>query len=173
MTGPTRMAALVSLGTFFLAPGVFGQSTSQSNPTPSQADFDVCNKQAEAQSGTPSAAAKPRTGPMITGPGTPAPGTQGSPAPSMSSGATTGTTTPGTAEERAQSAGGAQAVRPAPESSQGTSSGNSAGGSRDMRITGSDVPGAREAGLSGMAAAGHSDAAYQQAYRDCMKSRGF
>jgi len=81
---------------------------------------------------------------MITGPGTPATGSPGSPAPSSSTDATAGTTTPG-----------------------------AAGGGKDMRITGSDVPGAREAGLSGMAAAGQSDAAYQQAYRDCMKSRGF
>ena len=141
MTLPIRIAALVSLGTLFLAPAVFGQSTSQSNPTPSQADFDACNKQAEAQAGTPSAAARPRTGPMITGPGTPATGTQ--------------------------------PVSPPPTEGGQTSSGTAAGGSKDVRITGSDVPGAREAGLSGMAAAGQSDVAYQQAYRDCMKTRGF
>ncbi len=151
--------ATVGLSTLFMAPTVFGQSTSQSNPTPGQADFDACNKQAEAQAGTPSAAARQRTGPMITGPATPETGAQGGPAPSSSSGPTAGTTT-GAAGERAQSAGGAQPVRPA-------------GGSKDVRITGSDVPGAREAGLSGMAAAGQSDVAYQQAYRDCMKSRGF
>jgi hypothetical protein len=172
MTLPTRIGALVSLGTLFLAPAVFGQSISQSNPTPSRADFDPCNKQAEAQAGTPSAAARPRTGPMITGPGTPAPGAQGGPAPSSSSGPIAGTTAPGAVGERAQSAGGAQPVPPTTESGQ-TSSGPAAGGSKDVRITGSDEPGAREAGLSGMAAAGRSDAAYQQAYRDCMKTRGF
>jgi len=174
MTLPMRIAAVVGLGTLFIAPAVFGQSTSQSNPTPGQADFDACNKQAEAQAGTPSAAARPRTGPMITGPATPETGAQGGPAPSSSSGPSAGTTTPGAAGERAQSAGGAQPVRPATESDQATSSsGNAAGGSKDVRITGSDVPGAREAGLSGMGAAGQSDVAYQQAYRDCMKSRGF
>ena len=163
MTIPMRIAAVVGLGTLFIAPAVFGQSTSQSNPTPGQADFDACNKQAEAQAGSPSAAARPRTGPMITGPATPETGAQGGP----------GTTTPGAAGERAQSAGGAQPVRPATESNQAaSSSGNAASGSKDVRITGSDVPGAREAGLSGMAA-GQSDVAYQQAYRDCMKSRGF
>ncbi len=173
MTLPMRIAAVVGLGTLSMAPAVFGQSTSQSNPTPGQADFDACNKQAEAQAGTPSAAARPRTGPMVTGPGTPETGAQGGPAPSSSSGPTAGTTTPGAAGERAQSAGGAQPVRPATESSQATSPGNAPGGAKDVRITGSDVPGAREAGLSGMAAAGQSDVAYQQAYRDCMKSRGF
>jgi len=30
-----------------------------------------------------------------------------------------------------------------------------------------------EAGVHGMAAAGASDPAYQQAYRDCMRRRGF
>jgi len=148
MTLRKRIAAILGLGALVMAPTVFGQSTSQSNQTPGQADFDACNKQAGAQAGTPSAAARPRTGPMITGPATPETGAQGSPA-APSSGA------------------------PATESSQATSPGNAPGGANDVRITGSDVPGAREAGLSGMAAAGQSDVAYQQAYRDCMKSRGF
>jgi hypothetical protein len=30
-----------------------------------------------------------------------------------------------------------------------------------------------DAGLSGIAQAGQSDAAYQQSYRECMKGRGF
>src|SRR5262245_5264951 len=101
MTLPARIAALVSLGTLFLAPAVFGQSTSQSNPSPSQVDF-TCNKQAEAKVGSPSAAARPRTGPMITGPGTPATDSPGSPAPLSSSDATAGATIPGAAGERPQ-----------------------------------------------------------------------
>ena len=177
MTLPTRIAAVVGLSTLFMAPMVFAQSTSQTSPspTPGQTDFDACNKQAEAQAATPSAAARPRTGPMITGPAaTPGAGAQGAPTPSSSSGPSSGTTTPGAAGERSQSVGGAQPVRPATDSDRATSSsGNAASGSKDMRITGSDVPGAREAALSGMAPAGQSDVAYQQAYRDCMKSRGF
>jgi len=43
--------------------------------------------------------------------------------------------------------------------------------------TGSSVSGSTSAGvdaqLRGMAAAGRTDDAYNQAYRDCMKSRGF
>jgi hypothetical protein len=129
MTLPMRIATVVSLGTLFLAPAVFGQS-SQSHPSPTQADFDACNKEAAAKAGNPSAAVRPRTGPMITGPGTPETGSQSGAAASTPRG-------------------------------------------KDMRITGSDVPGAREAGLTGMAAAGLSDVAYQEAYRDCMESRGF
>ena len=56
MTLPTKLAALVTLGTLFVAPAVFGQNTgqssqpsSQSTPTATQADFDACNKQAAAQ----------------------------------------------------------------------------------------------------------------------------
>src|SRR5262249_60216242 len=130
MTSPMRIAVLVSVATLFLTPSVFGQGTSQTSSTPSPADFDACNQQAKAQAGSPSASARPRTGPMITGPGTPETGSQSGAAASTPRG-------------------------------------------KDMRITGSDVPGAREAGLSGMAPAGLSDVAYQEAYRDCMQSRGF
>jgi hypothetical protein len=127
MTLPIRIATVVSLSTLFLAPAVMAQ-TSQSNPSPTQADFDACNKHAAANAGSPSAAIKPRTGPMITGPGTP------------------------------ETQSGAAASTPS---------------GQDMRITGSEVPGAREAGLTGMAPASLSDVAYQEAYRDCMQSRGF
>src|SRR5262245_10818350 len=172
MTSPMRIAVLVSVATLFLPPLVFAQSTSQTSPTPSQADFDACNQQAKAQASSPSAAARPRTGPMITGPGTPEAGTQGVPGPSSPSGTTAGTATSGAADDRAQRGGGAPSVKAPAESGQAPS-GTAAGGSKDVRITGSDIPGAREAGLTGMAAAGQNDVAYQQAYRDCMKSRGF
>jgi len=150
MTLPIRIATVVSLGTFLLAPAVFGQSSQSSQRTaaPSQADFDACNKEAAAKAGNPSASPRPRTGPMITGPGTPETGSQKGPAPSTS-GTTTGSTPLGTAGAGTDGAG------------------------KDMRITGSEVPGAREAGLTGMAPAGLSDVAYQEAYRDCMESRGF
>jgi hypothetical protein len=131
---------------------VFGQSSqsNQSTATPSQADFDACNKHAAANAGNPSAAVKPRTGPMITGPRTPEIGSQSSSSAATSSGPTAGSTPPATA-----------------------GAGNDGRGAKDMRVTGSDVPGAREAGLTGMAPAGLSDVAYQEAYRDCMESRGF
>jgi len=155
MTLPFRIATVVTVSTLFLAPVVFGQSTqsgqsSQSKSTPTSADFDACNKEAAAKAGNPSASARPRTGPMVTGPGTPESGSQRGPAPAPStSGTTPGSTPPGTA---------------------GAGTG---GAAKDMRVTGSEVPGAREAGLSGMAPAGLSDVAYQEAYRDCMESRGF
>jgi hypothetical protein len=173
MSKSTRIAAVMSIGTLFVVPASWAQNTNPSKPVPSQADFDACNKQAEAQAGSPSAAAKPRTGPMITGSGTPETGAQGGPAPSTPGTSAVGSTTPGAAGESSQNTGGAQVVRPATEGSQATSSGNVANRTSDIRITGSDTPGAREAGLTGMSPSAQNDAAYQQAYRDCMKSRGF
>src|SRR5262249_44972448 len=86
MTLPFRIATVVTVSTLFLAPVVFGQSTqsaqsSQSKSTPTSADFDACNKEAAAKAGNPSASPRPRTGPMVTGPGTPESGSQRGPAP--------------------------------------------------------------------------------------------
>src|SRR6266480_4333243 len=110
---------------------------------------------------------------MITRPGTSETGAQAGPAPSSATSSTAVTSGQGGASEGVQKSGGAQApaATDAEESPVGRS-GNAAGGTKDVRITGSDVPGTREAGLPGMSAAGQSDAAYQQAYRDCMQSRG-
>jgi hypothetical protein len=108
--------ALVA-GAGLLAVASAGQAAQQ----PTQADFDACNKEAQAKAGG-APAASPSTG---TSPSTGARG-----------GATTGggATTPG---------GGA------------TTSGSS-----DQQ-------------LQGMAAAGQSDPAYQQTYRECLQRRGF
>src|SRR5437870_12066074 len=100
MSKSIRSAAIMSIGTLFVVPAALAQSPNPTNTAPSQADFDVCNKQAEAQAGSPSAAAKPRTGPIITGSGTPETGAQGGPAPSSPSASTPSTTTPGAAGEK-------------------------------------------------------------------------
>jgi hypothetical protein len=103
--------ALVA-GAGLLAVASAGQAAQQ----PSQADFDACNKEAQAKAGG-APAASPSTGT--------------SPSSGARGGATTGggATTPG-------------------------------GGSSDQQ-------------LQGMAAAGQSDPAYQQAYRECLQRRGF
>src|SRR5437588_5378909 len=101
MFSSIRIAAIMSIGTLCVVPVALAQGTNPTGPAPTQADFDVCNKQAEAQAGSPSAAAKPRTGPMITGPVTPPEtGAQGGPAPSSPSASTPSTTTPGAAGEK-------------------------------------------------------------------------
>ncbi len=53
MSRPIRLATLVTIATFFIVPAAFGQTTSPAKPGPSQVDFDACNKQAEAQAGSP------------------------------------------------------------------------------------------------------------------------
>lgn len=95
---------------------------------PTQADFDACNR--EAQAGGQNPAASPRSG------------TSAPTSSSTSSGS--GTMSSGT-----------------------SGSTGSAGGSMSSGSTSSD------AALQGMAAAGAGDQTYQQAYRDCMKRRGF
>src|SRR5438309_7509753 len=138
MFSSIRIAAIMSIGMFFVVPVALAQGTNPTGPAPTQADFDVCNKQAEAQAGSPSAAAKPRTGPMITGPVTPETGAQGGPAPSSPGASTPSTTTPGAAGEKPQNAGGAQVVRPDAEGAQTTGSANAGNPTKDVRITGSD-----------------------------------
>ncbi len=105
---------------------------------PSQADFDACNKEAQAKAGSPAAS------PGTTGSGS---GASGAPGAGTSGGAS-GSTSGGVSG----SAGGAS----------GTTGGSSVSGGAS---TTSD--------LQGMASAGQADPAYQQAYRDCMKRRGF
>jgi hypothetical protein len=125
----TATAALLAL-----AGGVVAQST-----TPSQADFDLCNREAQAKVSSPSASpsASPSPGAITTQP-------SASPATGAGSGA--GTTT--------GSAGGTTGGAP-------SASGPMPGGS----TAGSD--------LRGIAPDKTGDMAYQTAYRDCMKQRGF
>lgn len=90
--------------------------------SPTQADFDACNREAKAQVTSPAAS-----------PGTAGRGVTGG------TGSGTGSTMPGSL--------------PSP--------------------SGPGVSGSVEEPLQGMAAAGTTDPAYQQSYRDCMRRRGF
>ena len=117
---------------------------------PGQADFDICNQQAQTQAASPSAA--PAAGGAVTAkPGTPvspsaAPATEtpSTPSPSAASGADPGTK-PGTPVSPS-----AETQTPAPGAS-----------------TASDD-------LSrGMAASGQADPGFRYAYIECMKKRGF
>jgi hypothetical protein len=127
---------------------------------PKQADFDVCNREAQARAGSPSAApATEREG--ASKPGTPvspsaAPATK-SPSPPPTSGDTG--TRPGTPVSPSAAPTDAPKTPP-PPSTTGTPSGTSSASTSD-HLSG------------GMAAAGESDAAFKRAYMDCMKRRGF
>jgi hypothetical protein len=126
---------------------------------PKQADFDVCNREAQARAGSPSPAPTEREG--ASKPGTPvspsaAPATKSPSPPPMSGDAGTRRGTP-----VSPSAAPTDAPKtPPPPSTTGTPSGTSSASTSD-RLS------------HGMAAAGQSDPAFKRAYIDCMKRRGF
>jgi hypothetical protein len=100
-------------------------------PTPNQADFDTCNREAQTRATSPAASPGGTTG--ATGV-TPAPPPPSNPSRGVTSRPPTDPSTGGSSTGRAAS----------PDSS-----------------------------LTGISGAGQSDPAYQQAYRDCLKRRGF
>lgn len=116
---------------------------------PTQADFDACNREAQAL-GSPSASpGAPSTGTTSSGMGAGrASDSSGSVSTSASGpgGTTTSTITPGGAT---------------------TSTAATPRGDLSSSSTSDDRS------LAGIAPAGKSDPAYQQAYRDCLKRRGF
>lgn len=131
-------AAFVALGTDAIA------------QTATEADFDACNRVAQAAS---------------------ARGTLGS---SGSAGSVSGgadPTAPPTFDTNRQinSSGRISSSAGSPGTNSGTTSSSGATGSPSA----SPRTSATDMHLTGMAATGHGHAAYQQAYRDCMKQRGF
>jgi hypothetical protein len=109
-----------------------------------QADFDTCNEQAKVMAATPSASPSASGGSTMTSPGNPDANRQPNATGRISGSAGSPGTGAGTTGIGATAAGGA---------------GGPAYGS--------------EVQLRGMASAGAGDDAYRQAYRDCMKARGF
>lgn len=135
------MARLTRVTALFTVVAVFAAWTGAFAADPTQADFDACNKEAQAASGTPAAS-----------PGTSTPSASGS------------VSAPGA------SASGSVSTSPSPTPSTSpstTTPGPSVSGGTGTTDTASDPL------LRGIAAAGQTDAAYQQAYKDCMKRRGF
>jgi hypothetical protein len=111
---------------------------------PSQADFDACNREAQASSNPAASPGAPGAG-SSTRPGAVTPGTSNAPQ----------TTTPA----------------PPPTAGGTSSPSTSGGGSTAGGGTGSSSVGSES--LQGIASAGANDPNYQKAYRDCMKRRGF
>ena len=130
MRNAMTIAAAIVTGSSVLAfyGGAFAGTGSAKTPT--RADFDVCNRQAQ-QSHAGSAS------PGSTGAGS-----------SVTSGVGAGAASGGT-----------------------MSGGSTLNSSSSMTSGGLGVSG--DIQLRGMATAGSSDPAYQQAYRDCMKKNGF
>jgi hypothetical protein len=108
--------------------------------SPTQADFDACNTQAQAMASSP--AASPGSGGQT--------GTMGSDSPKPGAGSMSGGTSVGGGASGTGSASGGVSASPS----------TSAGSDSDAQ-------------LQGISSAHAGDAAYKQAYRDCMKGRGF
>jgi hypothetical protein len=131
-------------------------ATLASAAQPTQADFDACNRMAQAAGSSPSASpqAGGATGPSITTP---------SGTPDSTGGV--------------QQGGGAGKTGPMITGSGRDAS--STGGVREgTGAVAKDATGAPSAGtpndqLQGMAEQGMKDPAYKTAYQDCMKKRGF
>ena len=132
---------------------------------PTQDDFDLCNRAAQAAVSSPSASPQTSVGPGgATIPVTPTPGgAPGSalPPPPRTPESTAGVQAPRTPESTA----GVPPPR-ALESTAGVQAGSGAG-------TTPTSTGGSSAALGGMLDRGMMDPAYKSAYQSCMKQRGF
>jgi hypothetical protein len=141
-------AALAAAGLLTLGGGAYAQ-------TATQADFDACNRMGQAAT-------------VHSGAGgfTASSGSVGTGGPmSMSSGAGAPSTD---ANRQINSSGRVSSSAGSPGTNSGTTSSGAAGmPSASPRTSATDPQ------LTGMDATGHGSAAYQQAYRDCMKQRGY
>jgi len=144
----TIAAAIVAAASVLaFSGGALAQTGSANAPT--QGDFDLCNHEAQGSSpgaSTSGGSALPRTSsPRVGSPSTATPGSAGA----------------GSSVSDSVGAGAATG---------GSTTGGSTLGSGSVS-TGSSVSGDTQ--LRGIAAAGSNNSAYQSAYRDCMKRKGF
>ena len=143
----TRMLTTALVATASLAV-LCGAAGAQSK-TPTTADFEACNLQATAKLGSDSGSALPRS------------------------------TTPGSGTSSSMPSVGSQSPDTGASSSSSGTSGSGATGSGTIGSgisSGSGMSGAgstRDHSLMGIDAAKRGDPAYQAAYQDCMKTRGF
>jgi hypothetical protein len=145
-TGLIAAASLLAIGTVAQA------------ATPSQADFDTCNKEAQARASSPAASPGGTTG-SDTGARA---GTGNVPPQSVSGGGASGSS--GTSGGTSGSAGTGMS------GGVSGSTGTGAAGSTSGGVSGSA---STDQQLQGIASSGANDPAYQQAYRECMKRLGF
>ncbi len=153
MKTTTRATALIAAASL-LAIGAVAQAV-----TPSQADFDACNKEAQARASSPAASPGGTGGSDI---GSPRAGTGNVPPQSVSGGGTSGST--GTSGGASGSAGASTS------GGVSGSTGTGASGSTSGGVSGSP---STDQQLQGIASSGANDPAYQQAYRECMNRRWF
>ena len=157
MTTTKQVAALISAGSL-LAVGTlaFAQTSS-----PTQADFDRCNRQAQAKvsGGTASPSASPSTS---------APSVGSSPSPSAPS-------LPGSSSSSSAAKPSVDSAKPGgtmgSESASGSGSVPGSGGVSGPGGASGSASSTSDLSVRGMASAGLSDPAYQQAYRDCIQGK--
>ena len=146
-----------------------GPALAQTGRSPSQSDFDACNREAQVVRGgsaSPNTSIESSTPPGTTGSMTPG-GIRSSGSPATGNpGAGVGTGTLGGAVGSG-SASGSTGVGSAAGSTGGT--GSLSGGST---LSGGSSSPTEDVGLRGIASSGGADPAYQQAYRDCLRRRG-
>ena len=150
----TRTSSFLALaGVLLAAPVAIAQT---------QADFDACNQQAAAQVAASSPSASPSTavGGSIT-----------SSSPGTSVGGSV-MTAPGSADVNRMPNASGRISGSAGSPGTGVGTGTVAGGGTPATSP-SPSTSSTDAGPQGMAAAGQGNTAYQQAFRDCMKARGF
>ena len=147
---------------------------------PTQADFDVCNREAHAQAASPSAAPATggdtaKLGSPVSPSAAPATRTPMNPSPVPTPGADAGIK-PGTPVSPSTAPATETPATPGPAPSTGS-------GARSSAAAPQAAPSPQTAGearvanqadqLRGIADTSKGDPTYQQAYRDCMKRRGF
>ena len=155
------MASLTRTSSFLALAGVLLAAPVASAQT--QADFGTCNQQAAAQAAAPSPSASPSTGTGVGGSVT-----SSSPGPSVGGSVMTA---PGSTDvNRVPNASG-RISGSAGSPGTGAGTGTVAGGGTPATTPSPST--SLETGLQGMAAAGEGNPAYQAAFRECMKARGF
>jgi hypothetical protein len=159
-TSKIIVAAMVAVvGVTALSGAALGQPGT--GRTPSQSDFDLCNREAQIARGSSSPSASPG---VPASPGITSPGVSTSPGGGAASGG--GASVSGSATGSV-SGGAASGTTSAAGATGGT--GSVSGGS-----TLSSGPSATaDTQLRGLSSSAGSDPVVQQAYRDCMRRRGF
>jgi hypothetical protein len=149
-----RVETLVLAGASLL---IFGSVADAARPA--QADFDACNREAQARAASPSAA--PATGgDTASKPGTP-----------VSPSAAPATETPQTPSPTSTTRGDSDTKPGTPVSPSAAPSTETPQAPSPSGVSGASP--ASDDLSRGMAAAGQSDPAFRQAYMECMKQRGF
>jgi len=161
MFSTKQTAALVSIATLLAVTTVHAQTSS-----PTQADFDRCNRVAQAAvGGGTNPSASPSTGSSSTG-------SMSSPSGSSSSTATpSGSSSSGSVASSPSGSGTSGSTYGTGSTSSGAGTSGSSSATSPSGGMSSSTSSSSDPMLRGMASAGMNNPAYQRAYRDCMAGK--